>query len=382
MIPISYNLRNLVVRWKTTLMTGAGFTLVVAALIVMLAFYKGVQKACGVSGEPNNVLVLSKGYTDEILSELQHSELAPVLNAKGVLRGSDGRRLASRELYSVITTPNPLGDGYLMLEVRGVTPDAFKVHRQVRIAAGRMFEINRSEIVVGAAALKQHGLRLGSTLTMGHKVWRVVGVIEAEGAAFEAEIWCHLSEFASTFRRGGVCSSVVLRTHSPEAAERLVENLRKLTITPVEAMTEPAYYFRQARYAEPFQTAAFVIAVFMAFGVAFGVMTTMYAAVGQRRKEIAVMRLLGFGKGQILLSFLFEALLIAAFGGILGVAVGYATNGLTQHIELNGKEIAVAFQVDLQVILMAGYFALATGLLGGLLPARSAMKIAALEALR
>jgi ABC-type lipoprotein release transport system permease subunit len=230
--------------------------------------------------------------------------------------------------------------------------------------------------------MRSHGLRLGSLLTMGHKHWRVVGVLDASGSACEAEIWCHLGEFASTFRRGSVCSSVVLRTPSPEAADRLVTQLRELTTTPVEAMTEQAYYVRQARYAQPFQTAAVVIAVFMAFGVAFGVMTTMYAAVGQRRKEIAVLRVLGFTRFQILVSFLCEALLLATLGAILGVLLGCATNGLTQNIELNGKEIAVAFQVDLQVIMLASYFALATGLLGGILPARSAMRVASLEALR
>jgi len=382
MIPIKYNLRNLVVRWKTTAMTAAGFTLVVTALIVMLAFYNGVQRVCSISGERQNVLVLSKGYTDELLSEMDRSAVTHVLNAKGVMRGADGRRLASRELYSVITLPGAAKGEYLMLDIRGVTADALAVHRQVKVVAGRMFQANRSELVVGAAASRSHGLKLGSTLKMGHKSWTVVGVIAAEGSSFESEVWCNLAELAGTFRRGGVCTTIVLRTHSPEAADRLVARLKDLTTTPVEAMTEHTYYARQARYAEPFRTAAFVIAAFMAFGVGFGVMTTMYAAIGQRRKEIAVMRVLGYSSRQILLSFLFEALLIAAFGAILGVLLGYSTNGLTQNIELKGKEVAIAFQVDLQVILLASYFALGTGLLGGILPARSAMQVGALEALR
>ena len=70
MIPFAYSHRNLRVRWKTTLMTASGFTLVVAALVVMLAFVNGMIAVCTVSGERENVLVLSRGNADEILSRL------------------------------------------------------------------------------------------------------------------------------------------------------------------------------------------------------------------------------------------------------------------------------------------------------------------------
>ena len=46
MIPFAYSHRNLRVRWKTTLMTASGFTLVVAALVVMLAFVNGMLAVC------------------------------------------------------------------------------------------------------------------------------------------------------------------------------------------------------------------------------------------------------------------------------------------------------------------------------------------------
>lgn len=44
MIPFKYSHRNLRVRWKTTLMTASGFTLVVAALIVVMAFVNGLRR--------------------------------------------------------------------------------------------------------------------------------------------------------------------------------------------------------------------------------------------------------------------------------------------------------------------------------------------------
>ena len=70
MIPVAYNYRNLMVRWKTTAMTALTFTLVVASLIAMQAFVTGVQTVCSTSGQPENVMVMKQGATDEIISQL------------------------------------------------------------------------------------------------------------------------------------------------------------------------------------------------------------------------------------------------------------------------------------------------------------------------
>src|SRR6516165_6731205 len=69
-VPLSYSLRNLTVRWKTTLMTALAFTLVVSLLVVMLAFVNGMERLTEGSGHPDNVIVLSEGATDESFSYL------------------------------------------------------------------------------------------------------------------------------------------------------------------------------------------------------------------------------------------------------------------------------------------------------------------------
>src|SRR5438132_10672022 len=73
-VPLRYNVRNLAVRWKTTLMTGLAFTLVVGLLTVMLAFVNGMRRLTENSGHPENVVVLSEGATDEAFSNLGYSD--------------------------------------------------------------------------------------------------------------------------------------------------------------------------------------------------------------------------------------------------------------------------------------------------------------------
>ncbi|TXT38309.1 MAG: hypothetical protein FD138_423 [Planctomycetota bacterium] len=77
-VPLSYNLQNLLVRWRTTLLTGLAFTLVLGLLTVMLAFVKGMYVLTQSSGQPRNVLVLAEGSTDEGFSNLGFANVGDI----------------------------------------------------------------------------------------------------------------------------------------------------------------------------------------------------------------------------------------------------------------------------------------------------------------
>jgi putative ABC transport system permease protein len=109
----------------------------------------------------------------------------------------------------------------------------------------------------------------------------------------------------------------------------------------------------------------------MAVGAVFGALNTMYSAVAERGREIATMRALGFSTLNVLLSFLFEALLISIVGGILGCLAVLPLNGLTTST-MNFQtfsNLAFAFKITFDLLLMGILFALVMGVLGGLLPA-------------
>ncbi|HKB41359.1 MAG TPA: hypothetical protein VKD72_33345 [Gemmataceae bacterium] len=126
-VPIKYNLRNLVVRWRITLLTALAFTLVVALMTIMLAFVNGMYKLTQGSGVPGNVMVLSDGSTDEAFSNLGYRDVSEVEWHPSVLRGDDGRPLASWEVYLVVNQPIPGARGgrqRRFLQVRGLDDPA------------------------------------------------------------------------------------------------------------------------------------------------------------------------------------------------------------------------------------------------------------------
>ena len=90
---------------------------------------------------------------------------------------------------------------------------------------------------------------------------------------------------------------------------------------------------------------------------------------------------MGFKPRDILMSFLIEALLIAALGGLLGLALGSVANGATRSISLGSRNIQFALRVDATIVTTVAIVTLILGILGGLLPAMNAMRVKVLEAL-
>ena len=72
-----------------------------------------------------------------------------------------------------------------------------------------------------------------------------------------------------------------------------------------------------------------LVAIIMGIGAVFGALNTMYSAVSERSREIATMRAIGLAAGSIAISFVFEALLIALVGGLVGCVVVLPLNGVT-----------------------------------------------------
>jgi len=371
-----------VVRWKTTLMTAAGFMLVVAALVVMLAFVEGVQVVCATSGEPDNVIVLAKGNNDEIFSQLDSRTVTEVVNTPGIAVNDAGELRASREMFLVVHRLLEESGAFKFLQVRGVTPMAYDVHSNINVVDGQMYRPSQSEVIIGRGVQREHELNVGDQVPIGRKLWTVAGVFESNGSAFESEVWCDLTELASQFRRTGSYSTVVLKTESPDAADDLVERLRNSRSIVCNAQTEPSYYAKQAEQSQMIAAAAWIIAWFMGIGAVFGVMNTMFAAINQRRKDIAVLRIIGFQPHEILVSFLLEAILISIVGGALGIGFGTIVNGISATAPSGTREIEFAFRVTQSTVLFAAGFAVSMGILGGLLPALSVVRVKPLEALR
>lgn len=181
-------------------------------------------------------------------------------------------------------------------------------------------------------------------------------------------------------------SPCVPRLASADALQAFKDALAADPRLNVRVFTERQYYEEQSRTLRTLVgTVGIAIAVLMGLGAIFAALNTMYSAVSARMREIATLRAIGFGAFPVLFSVLVEAALIGLAGGIIGMAIAYfAFNGL-QASTLNFttfSQITFAFTVTPELLVRGLIYALALGLLGGLLPSFKAARLSVVAAFR
>ena len=383
-IPIAYNLRNLVVRKTTTIMTALGIALTVAVLLAILALVNGLRTTLTASGDPLNILALRKGSDSELVSNFTRAQFQDLKFKPGIATGRDSQPLASLEVVTVINLANVDNPDGVNLTVRGLTAAGIEIRQGIRIASGRWFQQGRREMVVGQSAARRFpGAQVGKKIQFGRGEWDIVGVFDAGNSAAASEIWGDLNQVSSDLQRIEVLSSAVVRATDAVAAKALVNDIRDDRRLNMNALPEKEYYELQTAQAAPVEYTGIFVAIIMAIGSSFAAMNTMYAAVARRAREIGTLRVLGFSRGSILFSFFVESVLLSALGGVLGCLLVLPLNGITTGIgNTNFSETAFQFHVTPQSILTGVAFAVALGGIGGLFPARNAAKKEILTALR
>ena len=94
-----------------------------------------------------------------------------------------GAPLTSPELFVVVDHPLKRAGTAANVPLRGVSPEAFKVHNRLKIVEGRNLEFGKNEIIAGRAAARQFvNLNVGTTLKWGENTWKLVGIFEEGGS--------------------------------------------------------------------------------------------------------------------------------------------------------------------------------------------------------
>ncbi len=384
-IPLSYNLRNLRERKTHTIMTALGLALTVAVALSVLALVDGLRQTFRASGDPLNILVLRKGATTELASNFNRSVYNDLKFKPGIARAPSGEPMASLELVTVIGLESSEHPDGTNVNFRGLKPVGIGMRKGLEIVQGRWFRPGFREAVVGqSVAARYPEIGVGGKLRLGRGDWDVVGVMRAGQSSMNSEIFCDLDQVAADESRAEVLSSTLLQATDAISKEALIRDLSDDQRLNVDALGEVEYYDRQTRSSAPVEFVGLFVAALMAIGSSFAAMNTMYAAVSHRAREIGTLRVLGFSKSAILLSFLLESLALAALGGIIGCLLVLPLNNLTSAIGsfTTFSETTFRFRVTPQIMGIGMLFAGFMGTAGGLFPASNAARKEILVALR
>ncbi len=373
-VPVSYNFRSIRARWTSTIVAILGIAGTVGVFVAMLSLARGFKATLVASGSPGNALVMRAGSTSEMMGGITLDSIKVLQDAPGIARDPSGTPILTQDVVGVIPVPLISTGTDANVQVRGVSPNVLEVRNFVKIVQGRMFQAGLNELVVGKNASKTYqGLTVGNKIDFAGGHWQVVGVFDAGGSAFDSEVWCDSQIFNQVLKRpANIFQSATVHLASPATFQEFKDAVTKDPRMNVDVWREIDYYAKQSTTMTRLITVlGGLVAAIMAIGAIFGALNTMYSAVAERGREIATMRAVGFSTWNVILSFLFEALLISFLGGIIGCLAVLPLNGLTTST-MNFQtfsNVAFAFKITFDLLVMGVLFALVMGVLGGLLPA-------------
>ena len=372
-IPVIYNLRSVKARWTSAIVAVLGIAGTVGVFVAMLSLARGFKATLVSSGSEDNAIIMRAGATSEMTGGVTTDSVKIVQDAPGIARSANGP-LVTPEVVLVAPIPLISTGTDANVQVRGVSKNVLQIRRQIKMVQGRMFTPGLTEIVVGKNAnISYAGLTLGNTISLGSVRWLIVGVFDAGGSAFDSEIWGDAHLIGPAYNRPDTFfQSITVHLASPDSLQQLKDSLTTDPRLNVDVTREIDYYSKQStRLTKLITILGGLVAAIMAIGAVFGALNTMYSAVSERGREIATMRAIGFGGPSVVFSFVIEALLIAFVGGLIGCVAVLPLNGLTTGaMNLQTfSHLAFAFKITPELLVKGIIFALAMGVVGGLLPA-------------
>jgi putative ABC transport system permease protein len=385
-IPIVYNLRSMRARWLTAVAAVLGIAGTVGVFVAMLALAHGFRATLVNSGSPENVLIRRAGSSAELDGSVSLDQVQAIENEPGVAH-EDGKPLVSPEAVMIGGFNLKETGTNANVQIRGVSPIVLKVRPSVKMIEGRFFEPGLAELVIGKNVTSTYeGLELGKTIAFGGQTWTVVGVFDAGGSAFDSEVWADSRVLNQVYKRPeNLYQSVTVRLAAKDAFNTFKDAVTADPKLTVQVDHEVEYYARQSQVLTQLITIlGGLVVLIMGVGAVIGALNTMYALVSERSREIATMRAIGFTQMSIVLSFVFEALVIALIGGLIGCLCVLKLNGYTTGT-MNMQtfsHMAFAFQITPLLLLTGILFALIMGLVGGTPPAIRAARRPIAVALR
>jgi ABC-type antimicrobial peptide transport system permease subunit len=426
LIPLSYNMRSVLARWRNTGATILTIGLAVAVIIVMFALQGGIKKSLASTGTPGNVLIMRGGSTAELNSIVSIANLHIIMDMPGIQRTPEGRPMVSPEVVQVQAIPRAGSDVEVNVSVRGIGPMGRELRPVVRLVEGRWYKPGLKEATIPQRLSQRFGRGIGDTIRLGRSSYTIVGITEAGRTAYDSEVWSDVDSIREDylFENFSVIMARVQRDYGgpmpvaaadadPAKAQQTEEKMAELRASlpsrlqrGAEALargidadrrlahavrTEASYFESQQVSAKPLEVLGMLLGFLMGPGAALAAMNAMYATIASRTREIGTLRVLGFRRPAVLVAFLVESVALGVLGGAAGCAMSYALIDIATRFDMANfgtlnfvsfSELVFQFQIERGFLVAGMVFSAVIGAVGGLLPAWAAARLPVLVALK
>jgi ABC-type lipoprotein release transport system permease subunit len=382
LLPWEYAIRNLFRRPLRTALTFVGLTTVILMVFVVVAFIRGLERSLAVSGDPQAAVVFALGMGENLeYSSIEMSTSDILAASVEGIQERYGQKYVSPELYLGTEMTVADSDDAEMGLVRGVTPAALLVRRQVEIEEGTW--PGPGEVLVGRMAATKLGaedgkLAVGNLLRFEGRDWRISGTFSSGGAAFESEVWCRLDDLQQALKRQDLSLVAVTLAPDGDFANLELFCMERLDLE-LQTVQETEYYASLQKDYRPVRMLAWLVVCLVTGAGVFAGLNTMYGSVVGRVRELASLQTIGFVRRAILVSLVQEGVVLAAAASLLAT--------LLAVVFINESSVrftmgAFALRVDEVAVLIGCAVGLFLGVCGAIPPAVKALSMPIVEGLR
>ena len=334
-----------------TFLSALGIAIGVASIVLIMSLTGGIGSLISASSDKNNAnLILVRPSTGKELAENLIDELtANNQYAKSSLTLDDTTSIAKLGNIEAVApiasniSAVTIGDkSYQSINVVATNADLIKTAK-LALKNGQFFEEsgthNNAAVIGHDLATKLFGTTdiLARTFQYGDQKFIIVGVLEKtdspinyNGVDFDNSILIDIN-FASSFESSIQIQQINVRTTTTDSTESVAEEIKtKLTNskkgdTTFQVLTGSSNFQPAGSLLSIISSMLTLVASISLIVGGVGIMNIMLVSVSERTREIGIRKAVGASSGNILLQFLFESIILSFIGGIMGIALGYAT---------------------------------------------------------
>lgn len=382
---LKQSLSQIKTRLFDTLTGVIGISGIVVVFVAVLSLMSGIQNLVNNDAINDKAYVLMKAGADSELASFLPGPDVNTLASSPLINELEGKALVSKELSMVINAKRNDTNTDANVVIRGVIGQTVPLY-DLTITAGRMFTVGKKEIIVGEKLLTEfQGLGVNKTMRLAGDDWLIVGTFKTNVPAMSSEIWTDAILIQTLFKRGDSFSRIVVDIDKQQS-EQFIQWLAAQPNLAFDVIKLDAYYHKQVeKLYTMVKAGGVIIALLVTLGALSGLINTIFANISKRKKEIAVLRALGFQGKTITIALFVEILLVTFVGFVIGASIA--------HVLFNGESVATMnmssfsqlvfdFDLSMTIYVQALSFTLLVMVVATYFPFRKLMRTSVNESLK
>ena len=310
--------------------------------------------------------IVESNVSDMFFSKIDEEYVDRVRNVSGV-----------EDAVGILMAVQPLDDNPYFVLI-GIDPAKINMS-QIKITEGRTLQDpDADEVIMGKVASENHGKKVGDTIKIKNREYRVVGIFESGDMQQDSGAFISLKKLQRIEDKEGKVTMIYVKMTRNSAVEDVTDRIEKrysdlTTIASLEDLQSVDQGL------QTIDTATWAISLLAIIIGGIGVINTMIMSVFERTREIGVLKAVGWMDRRILAMILGESVVLTAIAGAAGSVLGVAAIQILLALGMKGFIEPV---YSPEIFMRAFAVAFTVGILGGLYPAYRASRLAPTEALR